>query len=94
MRSTPWIVGCAVAIAVGEVFMAKVRLFRVPELLAASFVLAASSLLWTGGVAIAIAFWWGHGLVVAAVPALAPTRRAPPATSLPTPPAAPRLPSG
>jgi len=30
----------AAAIAVGEVFLAKVRLFRVPELLAASFVLA------------------------------------------------------
>jgi hypothetical protein len=37
----------------------------------ASVVLAASSLLWTGGVAIAIAFWWGHGLMVAAMPALA-----------------------
>ncbi|MEK7424023.1 MAG: NADH-quinone oxidoreductase subunit H [Actinomycetota bacterium] len=34
------VVVLAVAIAVGEVFMAKVRLFRVPELLAASFVLA------------------------------------------------------
>jgi formate hydrogenlyase subunit 4 len=30
----------AAVIAVGEVFLAKVRLFRVPELLAASFVLA------------------------------------------------------
>ena len=34
------IVGLGVAIAIGEVFLAKLRIFRVPELLAASFVLA------------------------------------------------------
>lgn len=34
------VVGLGVAIAVGEVFLAKLRIFRVPELLAASFVLA------------------------------------------------------
>ena len=34
------IVGLGVAIAIGEVFLAKLRIFRVPELLAASFGLA------------------------------------------------------
>jgi formate hydrogenlyase subunit 4 len=34
------VVALAVTVAVGEVFVAKLRLFRVPELLAAGFVLA------------------------------------------------------